>query len=83
MPDERPVRIELTPEQREAVHRASGQHVDAIELVREESPSMDVDAADETGTRNPRLRFKWRPSVATGIPRQAWIRDTEVPPTPE
>ena len=32
MADEEPVRIVLTPEQREAVLRLSGQNIDAIEL---------------------------------------------------
>lgn len=67
---EPPVRIVLTPEQREVVKRLSGQHVEAIEL-----------ASDQPETTSPPtggpLRFLWRLSQATGIPRQAWITETD------
>lgn len=67
MPDaEEPVRIVLTPEQREIVKRLSGQHVEAIEL-----------GPDESEAKEPKqggvLRFLWRLSAATGIPRQKWV----------
>ncbi|HYV97837.1 MAG TPA: hypothetical protein VE967_10310 [Gemmatimonadaceae bacterium] len=68
---EEPVRIVLTPEQREAIHRASGQHVEVIEI----SPE---DAVQGRG----KLKFKWRLSEATGIPRQAWMLDDDIPPPP-
>jgi hypothetical protein len=63
VPDQDPVRIVLTPEQRELVRRLSGQHLEAIELEPE----------DDTKSGGP-LRFLWRLSAATGIPRQAWIK---------
>ncbi len=60
--------IVLTPEQREQLHRASGQFVDAIELSPESSK----------GDGGP-LKFRWRLSAASGIPRQTWMRDEDVP----
>ena len=68
--DEEPVRIVLTPEQREVVKRLSGQHVEAIEL----SPDEEKNGPDKQGGP---LRFRWRLSAATGIPRQAWVEDEE------
>ena len=61
MSDQEPVRIVLTPEQREMVKRLSGQNIDAIE----------VDAEDVTKGGGP-LKVLWRLSAATGIPRIAW-----------
>ena len=61
-----PIQIVLTPEQREQVHRVSGQYVDAIEIAPAESKH-------EPGT----LKFRWRLSAATGIPRQQWMLDDE------
>jgi hypothetical protein len=61
MSDEEPVRIVLTEEQRDLVRRLSGQHVEAIEL-----------GADEAKASSGPLRFFWRLSAATGIPRRAW-----------
>jgi hypothetical protein len=60
------VRVELTPEQREVIHRLSGQHVEAIELEREEH-----------GTPESPPRLRWRLSAASGIPRQAWTMIAE------
>ena len=71
MTEEEPVRLVLTPEQREIVKRLSGQHVEAIELEPEKP------AANEAPTNEPPkkgvLRFLWRLSAATGIPRQRWV----------
>lgn len=64
MTEEEPVRIVLTPEQREVVRRLSGQHIEALEL-------QPDDDKKEGGI----LRFRWRLSAATGIPRQAWARE--------
>ncbi|MBK6423579.1 MAG: hypothetical protein IPJ95_04100 [Gemmatimonadetes bacterium] len=72
MSEPEPVRIVLTPEQREVVRRLSGQHVEAIEL----------DADDQEQKGGP-LRFRWRLSAATGIPRQGWVHDEEPGPTPD
>lgn len=72
VPEQDPVRIVLTPEQRELVRRLSGQHVEAIELEPE----------DDTKSGGP-LRFLWRLSAATGIPRQAWMKNDEAPPEPK
>lgn len=66
MADEEPVRIVLTEEQRDLVKRLSGQHVEAIEL-----------GAEEEKSASGPLRFFWRLSAATGIPRRAWALDEE------
>ena len=47
----------------------SGQNIDAIEL----SPD---DASKGAGA----LRFLWRLSAATGIPRQGWVKGDVAPP---
>jgi len=64
--EETPVRIVLTPEQQEKIRRLSGQHIDAIEVT--------PDDAKQGGGP---LRFLWRISQATGIPRQAWMQDDD------
>jgi hypothetical protein len=69
MADDEPVRIVLTPEQREVIHRLSGQNIDAIELT--------PDGSDKTGGV---LKFLWRLSAATGIPRQQWVKSVPLPP---
>jgi hypothetical protein len=66
--EEQPVRIVLTPEQRETVRRLSGQQIDAIELT-----------PDDVKQGGGPLRFLWRLSAATGIPRQKWMKDDEAP----
>jgi hypothetical protein len=63
------VRIILTADQRELVRRLSGQHVEALEL----TPDAD-DAESGVGGS---LKFRWRLSAATGIPRQAWVGDDD------
>ena len=67
MAEEQPVRIVLTPEQRETVRRLSGQQIDAIELT-----------PDDVKQGGGPLRFLWRLSASSGIPRQAWARDDVV-----
>ena len=64
MAAEQPVRIVLTPEQQETLHRLSGQHVEAIEVT-----------PDDVKQGGGPLRFLWRLSAATGIPRQAWAKE--------
>ena len=64
MSEQEPVRIVLTPEQREMVRRLSGQNSEAIE----------VDADDVSKGGGP-LKFSWRLSAASGIPRLAWGDD--------
>jgi hypothetical protein len=70
MAEEEPVRIVLTPEQREAVRRLSGQSFEAIEVT-----------PDDMKKGGGPLRFLWRLSTATGIPRQKWVEDDEGPPS--
>jgi hypothetical protein len=62
MADEEPVRIVLTPEQRETVMRLSGQNIDAIELT-----------PDDVKKGGGPINLLWRLSEATGIPRQRWF----------
>jgi len=61
MSGEKPLRITLTPEQQEQIRRLSGQQIDAIEL--------EPDDAKKGGGP---LKFLWRLSKSTGIPRRAW-----------
>jgi hypothetical protein len=77
MAEEEPVRLVLTPEQREVVRRLSGQHVEAIEL-ESEKPAANEPASNEPAKKGV-LRFLWRLSAATGIPRQAWLPNEEDP----
>lgn len=70
MAEEEPVRIVLTPDQRETVRRLSGQNFDAIEIT-----------PDEMKKGGGPLRLLWRLSAASGIPRQAWSKDDEAPPS--
>ena len=69
MADQEPVRIVLTPEQREQIRRVSGQVVDALEI-----------DANESKKPGGVLKFLWRLSAATGIPRQAWTSEDEEKP---
>ena len=69
MSGDKPVRIQLTPEQQEQLHRLSGQRIDAIEV--------EPDDARKGGGP---LRLLWRLSAATGIPRRAWMTDDQAPP---
>ena len=70
MSDGEPVRLVLTAEQRELIQRVSGRQVEAIEI------NTDDDRSD-----GGHLRFLWRRSVASGVPRQQWVRDDEeLPP---
>lgn len=64
--DQEPVRIVLTPEQREQIRRVSGQVVDALEI-----------DANESKKPGGVLKFLWRLSAATGIPRQVWTSDED------
>jgi hypothetical protein len=70
MDEEQPVRIVLTPEQRETIRRMSGQNFDAIELTPEDAKKAGGGA----------LRLLWRLSAATGIPRQKWSKADATPP---
>ena len=65
MSQEEPILIVLTPEQREIVHRVSGQYVEAIEV---KPGELHQDGA---------LRAHWRLSAASGIPRQKWMADED------
>jgi hypothetical protein len=59
-----PILLQLTEEQQALVHRLSGQHLQVLEL----TPDAD-DATSGTGRA---VQFRWRKSVASGIPRQKW-----------
>ncbi len=72
MADEAPMRLVLTKEQREMVKRLSGQDMEVIELTPDE-----LDPSQGKGTM---LKFLWRLSATSGIPRQKWTRDGGEPP---
>lgn len=57
-----PIQIALTAEQQALIQRLSGQHAQVLELV--------PDAAEGASGAGRGLQFRWRLSVATGIPRQ-------------
>ena len=65
--DEQPIQLPLTEEQQELIHRLTGEHAFVLELV-----------PDGTGRG---LKFNWRISVDSGIPRQQWIQAVK-PPAP-
>ena len=67
------IQIPLTPEQQQLIQRLSGQFAQALELTPE--------PGDPTGGDGCGLRFRWRLSTNTGIPRQRWgADDTPVGP---
>jgi hypothetical protein len=68
-----PFQLQLTEEQMEILHRVTGEHVAAIELT--------ADQGDGNSGTGRGLRFAWRISVDSGIPRQQWAFGG-VPPTP-
>jgi hypothetical protein len=59
-----PIEIELTEEQQQLIRRLSGQFAKVLELTPD-----PTDAAAGAGRG---LQFRWRLSVASGIPRQVW-----------
>jgi len=67
-----PIHVPLTPEQQALIKRLSGQHAEILELTPE---------PDKPGTGSGSgLRFRWRLSAATGIPRQRWSSPNDPPP---
>ena len=61
MSEEQSVEIVLTPEQREKIRRASGQDIEAIEVL--------TQALKESTAP---VKLRWRLSQASGIPRLDW-----------
>lgn len=59
-----PIEIELTEEQQQLIRRLSGQFAKVLQLT--------PDAGDAAGGAGRGLQFRWRLSVASGIPRQVW-----------
>jgi len=66
---QQPIIIQLTQEQQAIVHRMSGQHMQTLELM--------PDTSDATSGSGRAVQFRWRQSLATGIPRQQWIATDE------
>ncbi|HTC24235.1 MAG TPA: hypothetical protein VK688_07735 [Gemmatimonadales bacterium] len=75
MSDEpRPIQVPLTPEQQALIRRLSGQHAEILELTPE--------AGDPSSGAGEGLRFRWRLSLSSGIPRQSWgFEDKDKPKT--
>jgi hypothetical protein len=69
------IQIPLTPEQQVLIRRLSGQHAQMLELV--------PDTADGASGQGRGLQFRWRLSVASGIPRQKWGSGREDTPPAE
>jgi hypothetical protein len=70
------IQLPLTEEQQQLIHRLTGEHAQALELV--------PDPGDQSSGAGRGLRFHWRLSVDTGIPRQQWILGGAVrPPAPD
>ncbi|MEP6573356.1 MAG: hypothetical protein ABJD11_11700 [Gemmatimonadota bacterium] len=63
MTERQSIKIQLTPEQQEMVRRLSGQNAEVMEI------EPDPTAGGQGGS----LRFLWRLSAASGIPRQEWV----------
>jgi hypothetical protein len=63
-PEIPPIQLQLTEEQQALIQRLSGQHAQVLELV--------PDQADGSTGAGHGLNFRWRLSVASGIPRQRW-----------
>ena len=59
-----PIEIELTEEQQQLIRRLSGQFAKVLQLT--------PDPADAAAGAGRGLQFRWRLSVASGIPRQVW-----------
>jgi hypothetical protein len=57
------IQIPLTEEQQQLIRRLSGQFAQVLEL----TPDASGSAGAGRG-----LQFRWRLSIATGIPRQQW-----------
>jgi hypothetical protein len=68
------IQLPLTEEQQALIQRLSGQHAQLLELV--------PDPTDATAGAGHALSFRWRLSVATGIPRQQWGPAAN-PPAPD
>jgi hypothetical protein len=68
-----PIQIPLTAEQQALIQRLSGQYAQVLELV--------PDATDKASGEGRGLQFRWRLSVASGIPRQQWGPGPSAPPS--
>ncbi len=64
-----PIQIPLTREQQEIIQRLSGQFAQVLEI------TPHAPDANEGDGRS--LRFRWRLSSASGIPRQEWAGDED------
>jgi hypothetical protein len=68
---ELPIQLPLTEEQQELIHKLTGEHAQVLEIVPDPS---DASSGEGCG-----LRFKWRLSATTGIPRQMWVSGGAAP----
>ncbi len=66
-----PIQLPLTREQQEIIQRLSGQFAQVLEITPQSPEANEGDGQS--------LRFRWRLSSATGIPRQVWAGDEDAP----
>jgi hypothetical protein len=66
---DQPIQLPLTEEQQELIHRVTGEHAYILEIV--------PDTTDKRSGTGCGLRFNWRISVDSGIPRQQWILNSK------
>ena len=71
----KPFHLPLTEEQQEMIHKMTGEHAFILELMPEEG--------DATSGEGRGLKFNWRISVDSGIPRQQWNTGARKPAADE
>ena len=69
---DQPIQLPLTEEQQALIHKVTGEHANVLELI--------PDAGDGSSGTGCGLRFNWRISVDSGIPRQQWNLSRVAPP---
>jgi hypothetical protein len=67
-----PIQLQLTEEQQALIHRVTGEHAQLLELI--------PDPSNGSSGEGRGLRFGWRLSVDSGIPRQQWVLGRPAPP---
>ena len=71
-----PFQLQLTEEQQALIHLVTGEHAQVLEL--------KPDPSNGSSGEGRGLRFAWRLSVDSGIPRQQWVLGRPAPaPAPD